>query len=87
MKAKSPLLRNSKSQNFSSLVPRQKWFYVERNFRVGDIVLIQYEGKSKPGTYRLGVVLDALTDKDGCVRNAIVEYSLLSDLSYKERLA
>ena len=75
------------TQTFSSLVPRQKWFFVERNFRKRDIVLIQYEGKSKPGTYRLGVVLDALADKDGCVRNAIVEYSLLSDLSYAERLA
>ena len=42
------------SQNFSSLVPRQKWFFSKRNMQVGDVVLIHYEGKTRPGTYRLG---------------------------------
>ena len=73
-------------QNFSSLVPRQKWFEVERNFQVGDIVLIQYDGKSKPGSYRLGIVRETEEDSDGCVRNATVEYSLLSELPEQERL-
>ena len=45
------------SPNFSSLVPRQKWFFTRRNMQVGDVVLIQYEHKSKPGTFRLGVII------------------------------
>ena len=32
------------SQNFSSLIPRQKWFSARRNMCVGDVGLIQYEG-------------------------------------------
>ena len=69
------------TQNFSSMVPRQKWFYQQRNLRVGDVVLIHYEGKSKPGSYRLGVVVDIEEDADGCVRTVTVEYSILSLLS------
>ena len=38
------------AQNFTSLVPRQKWFLEKRNMRVGDVVLTQYEGKCKPAT-------------------------------------
>lgn len=74
------------SQNFSSLVPRQKWFSARRNMCVGDIVLIQYEGKSKPGSYRLGVVIAVEKDPDGLVRTVSVEYSLLSELPAGDRL-
>ena len=74
------------SQNFSSLVPRQKWFYKQRNMQVGDVVLVQYEGKSKPGTYRLGVITEVEVEADGCVRNVTVQYSLLAELSEEERL-
>ena len=72
-------------QNFSSLVPRQKWLCEKRNMKVDDVVLIQYEGKSKPGSYRLGVVVDAQEDLDGCVRTVVVEYSILSELSQQEK--
>ena len=69
------------SQNFTSLVPRQKWFYEKRNMKVGDVVLIQYVGKCRPATYRLGVVIEVEVDADGLVRTVTVEYSLLSELS------
>ena len=73
------------SQNFSSLVPRQKWFFEKRNLRVGDVVLIQYEGKCTPGTYRLGVVCEIEVSPDGLVRTVTVDYSLLADLPDDER--
>ena len=74
------------AQNFTSLVPRQKWFYKQRNMMQGDVVLIMYEGKSKPGSYRLGVVTEVEVDSDGCVRNVTVQYSLLSELPYEDRM-
>ena len=63
------------AQNFTSLVPRQKWFYERRNMQIGDVVLIQYEGKCKPATYRLGIVIGVEVDADGLVRTVLVEYS------------
>ena len=74
------------SQNFSSLVPRQKWFFTRRNMKVGDVVLIQYEDKSKPGTFRLGVIIAVEEDRDGLVRTVTVQYSLLADLPVQDRL-
>ena len=74
------------SQNFSSLVPRQKWFFSKRNMQVGDVVLIHYEGKTRPGTYRLGIVKSVVVDPDGLVRTVTVQYSLLSELASKDRL-
>ena len=73
-------------QNFASLVPRQKWYYQRRNFAVGDIVMIKYEGKCAPASYRLGVVTSVEVDSDGLVRTVEVEYSLLSELPAAERL-
>ena len=74
------------AQNFTSLVPRQKWLYERRNMQVGDVVLIQYTGKCRPATYRLGVVIEVEVDDDGLVRTVSVEYSLLSELSEADRL-
>ena len=74
------------SQNFSSLVPRQKWYYQRRNIAVGDVVLIKYEGKCAPASYRLGVVTSVQVDSDSLVRTVEVEYSLLSELPAAERL-
>ena len=74
------------AQNFSSLVPRQKWMFERRNLCVGDVVLIKYEGKLTPGTYRLGVVCEVEISPDGLVRTATVEYSLLAELLEAERL-
>ena len=73
------------AQNFSSLVPRQKWFFERRNMKVGDVVLIQYVGKCRPATYRLGVVVGVEVDADGLVRTVTVEYSLLSELALEDR--
>ena len=58
-----------------------------RNMACGDVVLIQYEGKYKPATYRLGVVVLVETDEDGLVRTVVVEYSLLSELPFSMRSA
>ena len=55
--------------------------------QVGDVVLIQYEGKCKPATYRLGIFIGVEVDADGLVRTVLVEYSLLSELSESERLS
>ena len=66
----------------SALLPRQKWFHEQRNVRVGDVVLVQYEGKCRPATYRLAVVIDVEVDADGLVRTVSVEYSLLSELPF-----
>ena len=74
------------SQNFSSLVPRQKWFHERRNMKIGDVVLIQYVGKCRPAAYRLGVVIDIEVDSDGLVRTVTVEYSLLAELAEADRL-
>ena len=73
------------TENFSSLIPRQKWFEERRNLAIGDIVLIRYEGKSKAGSYRLGVVREIEISRDGLVRTCEVEYSLLSDVPDSER--
>ena len=75
------------SQNFSSLVPRQKWQFERRNMREGDVVLISYEGKCRPATYRLGVVVNVVVDDDQLVRTVVVEYSLLAELPVADRLA
>ena len=75
-----------KVQNFSSLVPTQRWQLQRRNMRVGDIVLIQYSSKSSPGTYRLARVKDVEVDSvDGLVHTCTVVYSLLAELSYEDR--
>ena len=74
------------AQNFSSLVPRQKWFHGQRNMQVGDVVLLQYTGKCKPATYRLAVVVQITVDTDGLVRTVIVEYSLLDEVDPLEKL-
>ena len=65
-----------KVHNFSSLVPTQKWQEEKRNIRIGDIVLLSYETKSKAGTYRLGVVVEVELEQDGLVRTVLVTYSL-----------
>ena len=75
------------AQNFSSLVPRQKWQFEKRNMCEGDVVLISYVGKCRPATYRLGVVVAVVVDDDHLVRTVTVEYSLLSELPVADRLA
>ena len=67
-------------QDFSSLVPTQKWWEVKRNIRQGDIVLIQYTSMAKVGDYRLGRVIAVEVDDDGLVRTCIVKYKIIKDL-------
>ena len=61
-----------KIQEFSSLVPTQKWKEDRRNTKEGDIVLIQYSSKSKAGEYRLGRVVSVEIDSDDLVRTVVV---------------
>lgn len=75
-----------KTQDFASLIPTRKWTEAKRNMSPADIVLIQYNSVSKSGTYRLGRVILVEVDTDGLVRTCIVKYSLLQNLSGKEKL-
>ena len=76
-----------KLECFEYLLPTDKWRNSSDNITVGDLVLIKYEGKSKPGDYRWGIVTRADPDKDGHVRTATVRYSLIKrpvkDTDYK----
>ena len=75
-----------KIQNFTSLVPTQKWQQERRNMRVGDVVLVQYTSKSSPGTYRLARVIEEEVDEvDGLVHTCTVVYSLLAELKKSDR--
>ena len=48
-------------------------------------MLISYEGKCKPGTFRLGVIREVTVDPDNLVRTVLVEYSLLGHVPFSER--
>ena len=52
---------------------------------MGDVVLIRYEGKSRLGTYRLGVIREVEVAPDKLVHTVLVEYSLLSEVQASER--
>ena len=69
-----------KSTHFSSLVPTTWWQEEERNLCVGDVLLIKYEAKSKPGKYCLGIVLEVEEDQDQLVRTVTVVYSLFQEV-------
>ena len=74
-------------QNFSSLVPTQKWQEERRNIEVGDVVLVQYSSVTKPGSYRLAKVVSVEQDEDdGLVRTCTVVYSILAELGIDEML-
>ena len=75
-----------KIQNFTSLIPTQRWQQERRNMRVGDVVLVQYTSKSSPGTYRLARVKKVEVDEvDGLVHTCTVVYSLLAELRSEDR--
>ena len=61
--------------------PNAKWFNVQRNMSVSDVVLIQYASKSAPGTYRLGRVKSVEVDNDGLVRTCSVIYKLIKPIT------
>ena len=50
-----------------NLLQRQKWFNSERNFDVGDVVLL-FENMQHRSNWIIGRVLQTLTDKEGLVR-------------------
>ena len=66
-----------KMECFEYLLPTEKWRESMENITVDDIVLIKYEGKSRPGDYRWGIVTKAEPDEDGHVRTVTVRYSLI----------
>lgn len=74
-----------KIQNFSSLIPTQRWVLSQRNISVDDIVLVMYSSKSSPGTYRLARVIGVEKDEvSGLVHTCEVVYSLLAELKQEE---
>ena len=75
-----------KVQDFTSLVPTQKWTESRRNMAVGDVIMIQYSSKSKSGEYRLGRVVSVELDDDNLVRTCVVKYSLVQHLPKADRL-
>ena len=74
-----------KVQDFHNLVPTKKWRVEKRNVRKGDVVLIQYSGKSKSGEYKMGRVVAVEVDPDQLVRTCLVRYSLVQNLPKEER--
>ena len=66
-----------KMECFDHLLPTDKWRKSSENIAVDDIDLIKYEGKSRPGDYRWGIVTRADPDEDGHVRTVTVRYSLI----------
>ena len=75
-----------KVQCFDSLIPSKKWQEEKRNMKVGDVVLIKYESKSKAGVYRLGIIEEVEVDEDGLVRSCVVGYRLVRSDMPKEDL-
>ena len=59
---------------------------VGTDLKIGDVVLIKYETKSKPGAYRLRIIVDLEVDADNLVRTVLAAYSLLKELWPEERL-
>ena len=57
---------------FLMFTPRKKWLVERRNMREGDVVLLLSNQKLGPGTFRLGVVKEALPDFRGVVRSVVV---------------
>ena len=74
-----------KVQCFDYLIPTKTWTVEKRGVKVGDVVLISYDEKSKTGTYKLGRVSSVEIDADGLVRTCTVAYRLVrSDLPPEE---
>ena len=59
-------------QVWDSLVPFKKWKTQQRNARVGDIVLVKYDGALKDPVFRRGMITAAHPDKNGLVRDVTV---------------
>ena len=53
--------------------------------RIGDIVLLSYETKSKADSYRLGVVVEFKLEEDSLVHTVHVTYSMLRELPKAKR--
>ena len=66
-----------KIECFEYLLPTDKSRKSSDNIAVDDIVLIKYEGESKPGDYRWGNVTRADPDEDCHVHTVTVRYSLI----------
>ena len=60
---------------FPTLLVRQKWHHVKRNYRVGDIVLVQ-DSNTLRGKWKLAQVVKAEPGQDGIVRDVSVRYKI-----------
>jgi hypothetical protein len=65
-----------KMECFKYLLPTDKWRKSKENIAVDDIILMKYNGKSRPGDFRWGIVTRADPDEVGHVRTVTVRYSL-----------
>ena len=63
---------------FSSMIVQQKWYIKQRNFQVGDIVLIQ-EDKPIRGSWKLAEVIKIEPSTDGQVRDVTLRYKPQTD--------
>ena len=61
-----------------SLVVRQKWHVKTRNVSVGDIVMVCDKGALK-AKYKIGIVDEVSTSRDGSVRSAMIRYALVKN--------
>ena len=60
------------------LIVRQKWHAKQRNFQVGDVVMIADASKIK-AKYKLGVIDSVKVSKDEFVRSVVVRYVLVQN--------
>ena len=58
---------------FTTLLVQQKWHLKQRNFQIGDIVLIQ-EDKPMRGSWRLAEIIQIEASSDGNVRDVTLRY-------------
>ena len=53
-----------------------RWNKVCRNMKIGNLVLIHYDGKSKSGDWQWRQILCLEPDPDGLVQTVLVKYSI-----------
>ena len=58
---------------FSTMLVRQKWHLKQRNFQIGDIVLL-HEDKPLRGSWKMAEITSIEPSSDGCVRDVTLRY-------------
>ena len=68
---------------FPSLLLRKKWHYECRNMSVDDLVIIKDKHLPR-GQWKLGLISQTFSDKDGKVRRVLVRYKNVNSNAYTE---